>query len=250
MFRRVPSGNINPDLVVAMGVAIQASLKEKNKDLEDIVLTDVCPYTLGVEIVNHEDKNGKQGGLLMPIIDRNTTIPSSVVKTLCTASDNQTQLNISIYQGESRLVKNNIFLGELTASVPKGPEGQETIDVRYSYDMNGLLEVDVTVNSTNDTYQKTIFNHSGLLSEKELLLSKEKLSHLKFHPRENELYRVLIARAEKIYESTLGDKRSYIGKILSQFEQVLETQDLKKIDTTSKQFECILDELEQQGMFT
>jgi len=250
MFRRVPSGNINPDLVVAMGVAIQAGLKEKNSDLDDIVLTDVCPYTLGVEIINQEDNNGKQGGLFMPIIDRNSIVPTSIVKSLCTASENQTKLNISIYQGESRLVKNNIFLGELDVNIPKGPEGKETIDVRYSYDMNGLLEVDVTVNSTSRTYQKTIFNHSGLLSEKELCASKAKLARLKFHPRESEAYRVLIARAEKLYESTLGKKRTYIGNILSQFEQVLESQDLKKIDATSKQFECILDELEQQGMFT
>jgi len=250
MFRRVPSGNINPDLVVAMGVAIQAGLKEKNSDLDDIVLTDVCPYTLGVEIINQEDNNGKQGGLFMPIIDRNSIVPTSIVKSLCTASENQTKLNISIYQGESRLVKNNIFLGELDVNIPKGPEGKETIDVRYSYDMNGLLEVDVTVNSTSKTYQKTIFNHSGLLSEKELCASKAKLARLKFHPRESEAYRVLIARAEKLYESTLGKKRTYIGNILSQFEQVLESQDLKKIDATSKQFECILDELEQQGMFT
>jgi len=250
MFRRVPSGNINPDLVVAMGVAIQAGLKEKNSDLDDIVLTDVCPYTLGVEVINQEDNKGKQGGLFMPIIERNSIIPSSIVKSLCTSSDNQTKLNISIYQGESRLVKNNIFLGELDVNIPKAPEGKETIDVRYSYDMNGLLEVDVSVNSTNQTYQKTIFNHSGLLSEKELTAYKTKLSRLKFHPRENEVYRVLIARAEKLYESTLGRKRTDIGNILNQFEQVLESQDLKRIHTTSKQFECILDELEQQGMFT
>ena len=250
MFRRVPSGNINPDLVVAMGVAIQAGLKEKNKDLDDIVLTDVCPYTLGVEIINQDDKNGKQGGLFMPIIDRNSIVPTSIVKTLCTASNNQTKLNISIYQGESRLVKNNIFLGKLDANVPKGPEGQETVDVRYSYDMNGLLEIDVAVNSTNKTYQKTIFNHSDLLSVKELSSSKAKLALLKLHPRENETYRVLIARAEKLYEITLGSKRTYIGNILSQFEQVLESQDLTKIDETSKKFKSILDELEQQGMFT
>jgi molecular chaperone HscC len=250
MFRRVPSGNINPDLVVAMGVAIQAGLKEKNSDLDDIVLTDVCPYTLGVEIMNHDNNDGKQGGLFMPIIERNSIIPTSIVKTLCTASDNQSLVGISIYQGESRLVKNNIFLGALDVNIPKGPKGKETIDVRYSYDMNGLLEVDVTVNSTNKSYQKTIFNHSDTLSEKELLDSKTKLALLKFHPREKEAYRVLIARAEKLYETTLGDKRTYIGNILSQFEQVLESQDQTKIDETSQKFESILVELEQEGVFT
>lgn len=250
MFRRIPSGNINPDLVVAMGTAIQAGLKEKNSDLEDTVLTDVCPYTLGAEVINPEDFHGKQGGLFMPIIDRNTTIPTSFVKPLYTATENQSIVSINIYQGESRFVKNNIFLGELALTVPKGPKGQESVEVRYSYDMNGLLEIDARVMSTGKTYQKTIFNHSSLLSKKELAASKQKLASLKFHPRENENHRLLIARAEKIYENTVGKKRLYIGHLLSQFEHILAAQDLKEIESTAIKFENVLDEFEQQGMFT
>jgi len=249
MFRRVPSGNIDPDLVVTMGVAMQAGLRERQSDLDEVILTDVCPYTLGTEIINLSDESGQQGGLFMPIIERNSIVPVSIIKTLCTASDNQTQLKISIFQGESRLVKNNVFLGEFDIKVPKGPEGKETIDVRYSYDMNGLLDVDVTVNSTGNTYQKIIKN-SGTLSKKEIKASKEKLANLKFHPRESVTSRLLIARAEKYYESSLGENREYVGSILSQFEKTLEKQNVRDIKVSTHQFEQALDRFEQQGIFT
>lgn len=250
MFRRMPAANIDPDLVVAMGVGIQAGLKEKQKDLDDVVLTDVCPYTLGIGIVNHADKKGDLGNIFMPIIERNSTVPISIVKTVGTASNNQDKVKFEIYQGESRLVKNNVHLGEFEVSVPKGPAGKEAIDVRYSYDMNGLLEIDVTIVSTGKTYHETILNTPGNLSEKEIEASKEKLSKLKFHPRQAEKNRMLMARAEKLYEGALGDSREYLSRILSEFDQVLESQNNRTIETFIVKFEEQLEALEKETFFS
>jgi molecular chaperone HscC len=250
MFRRVPAGNIDPDLVVAMGAGIQAGLKQKHVDLDDVVLTDVCPYTLGVEIVNEGDVSGKQGGLFMPIIERNSIVPISIERNLCTVADNQTEVNVRIFQGESRLVKNNVFLGKLELKVPKAKAGQETMDVRYSYDMNGLLEVDVKVNSTGKIYHTTIVNSAGDLSAKEIAASKEKLAKLKFHPREHAENRTLIARAERLYESTLGEKRDYISHALSEFETVLERQNSLEIKKAAGRFSEVVGELEEDNLFS
>jgi molecular chaperone HscC len=250
MFRRVPAGNIDPDLVVAMGAGIQAGLKQKHVDLDDVVLTDVCPYTLGVEIVNEGDVSGKQGGLFMPIIERNSIVPISIERNLCTVADNQTEVNVRIFQGESRLVKNNVFLGKLELKVPKAKAGQETMDVRYSYDMNGLLEVDVKVNSTGKIYYTTIVNSAGDLSAKEIAASKEKLAKLKFHPREHAENRTLIARAERLYESTLGEKRDYISHALSEFETVLERQNSLEIKKAAGRFSEVVGELEEDNLFS
>jgi molecular chaperone HscC len=250
MFRRVPAGNIDPDLVVAMGAGIQAGLKQKHVDLDDVVLTDVCPYTLGVEIVNEGDVSGKQGGLFMPIIERNSIVPISIERNLCTVADNQTEVNVRIFQGESRLVKNNVFLGKLELKVPKAKAGQETMDVRYSYDMNGLLEVDVKVNSTGKIYHTTIVNSAGDLSAKEIAASKEKLAKLKFHPREHAENRTLIARAERLYESTLGEKRDYISRALSEFETVLERQNSLEIKKAAGRFSEVVGELEEDNLFS
>jgi len=249
MFRRMPAGHIDPDLVVAMGTAIQAGLKEKNSDLDDVVLTDVCPYSLGTDVVNHNDPSGKQGGLFLPIIERNCTVPISIQKTLFTAADNQTRINIGVYQGESRLVKNNVFLGELEVAVPKGPKGQESVNVRYSYDMNGLLEVDVEVCSIGKKSSKTIINAPGSLEEKDIEAAKEKLSKLKFHPRETEENRAIIARAERMYESALEDKRQYLQELIAQFEAVLEKQILRDIEKARQQITERLDQLDNDRFF-
>lgn len=250
MFRRIPASNVDPDLVVAMGAGIQAGLKQKDSDLDDVVLTDVCPYTLGVEVVNEADPSGRLGGLFLPIIERNSVVPISVAKTLATVRDNQAELTVSIYQGESRLVKHNIYLGELEIKIPKAAAGKETIDVRYSYDMNGLLEVDVVVNSTGKTHRTTIINSPGSLSQDEIERTKEKLAKLKFHPREHEDNRTLLARAERLYESCLGEDREQLGNILTYFDQVLERQDPAEIARVAKQVKEVLDNFEGENLFS
>lgn len=249
MFRRLPISTIDPDLVVAMGAGIQAGLKQKNEDLDDVVLTDVCPYSLGTGIINEADESGKQGNIFLPIIERNTTVPVSIERYLITTQDKQTNITVEVYQGESRLVKNNVFLGKLNVVVPSNKKGQEGVIVRYSYDMNGLLEVDIEVVSTGKQYNKSIVNSASSLSEEELAASKKKLAKLKFHPRDTEQNRSLLARAERLYESALGEKRDYIAHVTSQFEQVLEAQKPDQIERAATEFTQILDQLDDRGYF-
>lgn len=242
LFGRFPSCNLDPDLVVAIGTGIQAALLEKNQALDDVVLTDVCPYSLGTEV---SDENGIPG-CFMPIIERNTVVPVSIERSVVTASDYQTELAIKIYQGESRLVKNNVFLGELKVKVPKDKKGEQIAHIRYSYDNNGLLEVDVTIGSTGKTYNKLIENAPGMLSAKEIEKTKGKLSKLKVHPRDTEKTRALLARADRVYASYLGEKREYIASVISQFEKVLDNQNLQEVNKAQAQLEQILDEVDNQ----
>jgi len=249
MFRRMPSANLDPDLVITMGAAIQAGLKAKDKMLDDVVLTDVCPYSLGTSVVNDSDATGDQGNLFSAIIERNTIIPASRTQRYWTSSDNQKEVVIDIYQGESRLVNNNINLGEIKVKVPKAKKAEESIDVRFSYDMNGLLEVDITVVSTGEKYYKMIENAPGELSEKDIQASKEKLAKIKFHPRELAVNQNLISRAERIFESRLADERDAIRDSLSWFEGILETQDEKQIAVAQQEFAVFLDKFDQDGFF-
>lgn len=249
MFRRLPLCTINPDVVVALGTGVQAGLKDDNNDLDDVVLTDVSPYTLGTNIINKNDKTNKDGAIFLPIIERNTTVPVSMVTTLYTANDNQTLITVQVYQGESRLVRNNVLLGRIEVKVESKPVGHESIDLRYSYDMNGLLEVDVTVNSTGEKYHKTIINSQLTLSDEEISDAKERLALLKFHPRENEENRVLLSRGDRLYESSLAERREYIMASIQNFEQALETQNAHKIKDARVIFTQILDELDDQRVF-
>ncbi|WP_444916580.1 Hsp70 family protein [Microbulbifer sp. JMSA003] len=244
MFGRLPACHLDPDTVVAMGAAIQAGLKEKNSALDDIVLTDVCPYTLGTGVINED--NPQLGAYFMPIIERNTVVPVSVVRRVWTAQDNQTQLCVDVYQGENRLVKKNVYLGELTVPVPKKAKGEEAADIRYTYDMNGLLEVDVTVVSTRKNFNKLIEFTPGALTEVQKVEALEKLAKLKFHPREDEKNQAIIARGERLYESSLGEQREYIARLLASFDSVLERQNPTEITKARTEVGEILDRLDSE----
>jgi molecular chaperone HscC len=246
LFNRFPACNLDPDLVVAMGASIQAGLIDKHAGLDDVVLTDVCPYTLGTE-VNGPD--GVSGGHFLPIIERNSVVPVSIVRSVQTASDNQTAVRVNIYQGENRLVDKNVFLGSLEIKVPKGPKGKEVIDIRYSYDMNGLLEVDVTVLSTNKTVSKVIEHSPGSLTEAEKAKSQKRLAEYKFHPRDHEINRMVVAKGERLYATSLGEKRDYIAKLLSEFDAIMERQNPSEILKGRTKLEKILEELDSEEWF-
>lgn len=245
MMGRLPICHLDPDIVVARGAAIQAGLKSRNAALDDIVLTDVCPYTLGTGIVNSD--NPEDGLHFLPIIDRNSTVPISIVKKLWTASEEQTFLRISIYQGESRLVNQNVYLGELKVNIPKGPKGQESVDVRYSYDMNGLLEVDVKVCSSGKTTNLTIEQAPGALTEEQLVKAKKRLNGLKMHPRENEINKMLIEKGERLYQSSLGETRDYIANVLATFERTLNKQNQNEILKQQAKTKEILSSLDNEN---
>lgn len=244
MFGRLPACHLDPDCAVAMGAAIQAGLKAKDAALSDIVLTDVCPYTLGTEVNNPD--GGNEGGYFLPIIERNSVVPISITRRVQSANDNQTHITINVYQGENRLVEKNVFLGKLSVQIPKGPAGKEQIDIRYSYDMNGLLEVDVAVLSTGDVHSMLIEHSPGALTEEEKEKSRQKLAALKFHPRDQENNRALLARGERLYESSLGEKREKIASLMAAFDKVLDRQNPQEIKKVTQQLETILNNLDTE----
>lgn len=244
MFGRLPAGHIDPDEVVAMGAAVQAGLKARDAALDEIVMTDVCPYTLGTEVVRQLGGSQYQEGIYMPIIERNTVIPTSRVERVYTVSDNQKKMNINIFQGESNLIKDNIPLGEIKLKIPPKPSGEESIDIRFTYDINGLLEVDATIVSTQENHNLLIEENPGVLSQDEIEKRLKELSKLKIHPRDQIENRTLVARAERLYEQSLGDLREYIGEQLTQFRHLLDRQNPGEIRDAITQFSEILDEIE------
>lgn len=127
MFGRMPYANINPDETVALGAAIQVALKERNKALEEVILTDVCPYSLGTSVVQELGDGKKESGYFLPIIERNTPIPVSRVERLYTIMDKQQYILVDVYQGENRMVVNNLKLGELKIKVPQLLQGKSLL---------------------------------------------------------------------------------------------------------------------------
>ena len=249
LFGRLPATNINPDEVVAMGACIQAAMKKRDKAIKEIVLTDVCPYTLGTNTSIQKPGGYYESGHFFPIIERNTVIPVSRVERLYTVKDNQKKISVEILQGESRLAKENILLGEITVSVPPSRGGEQAIDVRYTYDINGILEVEVTVVSTGVKKTMVIEKNPGHMSKEEVQERLEELKEIKIHPREKEENKHLIVRGERLYEESIGLARTYIAQGISDFEDALDKQDEREISRAYEELKKLLNEIEGEQEF-
>jgi molecular chaperone HscC len=239
---RFPSAHIDPDEVVAMGAAVHSAMK--NRDITEIVLTDVCPYTLGTNISVYKANGFYEPGYFCPIIERNSVIPVSRSERLYTVHDNQKVINIEILQGESRKASDNVQLGELNVTVPQGKPGQEAIDVRYTYDINGILEAEVTVVSTGVSKTLVLEKNPGILTEAEVAEKLEALKSLKIHPRDKEENRLLLAKAERLYEENVGDARRLLSQEIINFESLLDRQNEREIRDYAVQFSELLQEIE------
>jgi len=250
LFRRLPVHQINPEEVVGRGAAVRAGMLARGQGLDEMVMTDVAPFTLGVEtsIKRGEGAGSRIDGQFLPIIERNTVIPVSRSEVVYTVSDNQRRVAVRVFQGESRLVRDNVRLGELDVAVPPGPAGKEAIDIRFTYDTSGLLEVDVTTLSTGRRETMVIEGNPGVLAPDEIKKRLAELSKLKVHPRDDVANRTLLARAERLYEERLGDARAAIGEAISTFSIALERQKPDEIERARKTLSEMLDEFDR-GFF-
>jgi molecular chaperone HscC len=249
MFGRFPAMGQNPDEVVALGAAVQAGLKMKDKALDEMVMTDVCPYTLGTAVSRHMGGGARAHGLYSPIIQRNTVVPVSRVQRYVPIEPDQPSIRIDVYQGESRLVRDNILLGEVTVPLKSGHGHADGVDVRFTYDVNGLLEVEVTVVATSETRRLVVEGNEGSLGPDEIARRLEALATLKVHPRDTLENRTLLARAERLYEQLLGQGRDHLGQMILRFEQVLATQDSRLVARDAALFREALQGIEANDHF-
>src|SRR5579859_456844 len=238
LFRRLPVHQINPEEVVARGAAVRAGMVSRDAALEETVMTDVAPFTLGIEIsIQHGERaSDRSNGIFMPIIERNTVIPASRSKVVTTIHDNQRSMIVKVFQGEARLVKDNVLLGDLKLTLPPGPAGREEVDVRFTYDSSGLLEVRATTLSTGRAETLVIEGNPGLMQPDEIARRLAALAKLKIHPRDDVQNRALIARAERLFEERLGDDRAAIGDALARFVAALDRQKPEEIDRARRSF--------------
>jgi molecular chaperone HscC len=246
LFRRLPVHQINPEEVVGRGAAVRAGMLARDAGLEEMVMTDVAPFTLGIEVSEqHGSRPGERThGIFLPIIERNTTIPVSQSKVVTTVDDNQSVLWVRIFQGESRLVKDNVLLGELKLVLPPGPAGREKVDVRFTYDTSGLLEVQAKTLNTSRLETLVIEGNPGVMQPAEIAKRLASLAKLKVHPRDDIENRALVARAERLFEERLGDARRDIGRVLAIFIAALDRQNEDEIQKARRQLSELLEAMD------
>jgi molecular chaperone HscC len=224
--------SLDPDRVVALGAAVQAALCDRQEGVQDLVMTDVCPHTLGVEVAKEFAPNQQQGGFFSPIIDRNTTVPVSRVDRYHTFHPLQDKIELKIFQGESRLTAENTLLGVMKVEGLKAKRGMKNpgeIDVRFTYDMNGLLEVEVTILHSGERLTKVIESRPGALTPKQIEDAIRRLQPLKIHPRDSLPNRARLERAYRLVPELTGAARAALESRVDGFEAALESQEPERI---------------------
>lgn len=242
IFARDPRVGLNPDEAVALGASVQAALIDRATALEDLVVTDVAPFTLGIE-VSHTLAGTHRSGYFLPIIHRNTTIPTSRVKRIETVYPNQAHIKIRVFQGENRRVDENVNLGELKLDeIPLGPAGQE-VDVRFTYDLNGVLEVEATIVATGRKINHVITKLTHGLAPEDIQKAVLELQLLKTHPREEARHQHLLRWAERMFRELPVRERQHLELLLTGFEDALEMQEPQLIEQHRAELQGFLETL-------
>lgn len=246
LFGGAPFSQLNPDEVVALGAAVQAGLIDRSAGLDDLVVTDVAPFTLGVEVVR-ELGNSIRDGYFMPVISRNSTIPVSRVERVSTVAPNQRSVRVRVYQGESRMVKDNLQVAEFEVpGVPPGPPGQE-VDIRFTYDLNGVLEIQATVVKTQKQVSHVVTRYAKGLSKSDVKRAVREMESLKHHPREDAQNRHLLRWAERLFQELPLTERQRLDELITLFEDALERQDAELIAHYQQQLQIVLSAIDSES---
>lgn len=245
IFGKDPNKNVNPDEAVAIGAAIQAAIlggTEGAKD-KDVVLVDVTPLTLGVEV---------KGGLLEPVIPRNTTIPVKKSKVFTTAEDGQTSVEVRVYQGERAMARDNIFLGSFQlVGIPPAPRGVPQIEVTFDIDSDGIVHVSAKDLGTGKEQSMVVTGRQQLSSDQIEKMIREAQMYEEQDKRKREEVELknkaddLAYHIEKILKENSdkipADTKERLEEIIKDLRDAINRDDIAKI-------KMLFDDLQRESM--
>ena len=243
LFDQTPLVTGFSDQLIARGLGLVCGVMERKDEVRDYILTDICPFTLGTGVNNEADPKHPY---MSAIIERNSILPCSKIRGFSTAADYQSEVKIEILQGEEPYAEDNVQLGVVTVAVPKKKKGMESVDVRFTYDINGILEVEVTVVSTGKSVKKVL---SQNMDEKELARRMKQLEKLKVHPKDMTENQLILERLQALYEEALPETRDRLMYHIRNFESTLVEQDPRRIRKYREFLEHMIASLEHYDPF-
>lgn len=233
----------NMDSLVALGLGKYIGIKQRDENIKDVVVTDICPFSLSTSTYNEQNPGLELSTVLIP---KYSVLPTSKKMTLRTVHKGQTKVNISVFQGQAMYAKENLFLGQAFIHVPRNMHDYESFDLIYSYDINSMLYVEAIVHSTQEHY---IFRVSkgDVLEKVDASVRLDSIKKVSLALYQNNEVDALLARIERIYQEVDEETQDYLMRLHSEFTKDMETliNNIQKRKRLINQVSQILNQIEE-----
>lgn len=233
----------NMDSLVVLGLGKYIGIKQRDESIKDIVVTDICPFSLSTSTYNEQNPDLELSTVLIP---KNSVLPTSKKMTLRTVHKGQTKVNISVFQGQAMYAKENLFLGKAFIHVPRNMHDYESFDLIYSYDINSMLYVEAIVHSTKEHY---IFRVSkgNVLEKVDASVRLDSIKEVSLALYQNNEVDTLLARIERIYQEVDEETQEYLMRLHADFTKDMDTliNNIQKRKHLINQVSQILDQIEE-----
>ena len=230
------------DSLVALGLGKYIGIKQRDENIKDVVVTDICPFSLSTSTYNEQNPDLELSTVLIP---KNSVLPTSKKMTLRTVHKGQTKVNISVFQGQAMYAKENLFLGQAFIHVPRNMRDYESFDLIYSYDINSMLYVEAIVHSTKEHY---IFRVSkgDVLEKVDASIRLDSIKEISLALYQNNEVDALLARIERIYQEVDEETQDYLMRLHADFTKDMQTliNNIQKRKRLINQVSSILDQIE------
>lgn len=231
------------DSLVALGLGKYIGIKQRDENIKDVVVTDICPFSLSTSTYNEQNPDLELSTVLIP---KNSVLPTSKKMTLRTVHKGQTKVNISVFQGQAMYAKENLFLGQACIHVPRNMRDYESFDLIYSYDINSMLYVEAIVHSTKEHY---IFRVSkgDVLEKVDASIRLDSIKEVSLALYQNNEVDALLARIERIYQEVDEETQDYLMRLHAEFTKDMQTliNNIQKRKRLIQQVSSILDQIEE-----
>ena len=231
------------DSLVVLGLGKYIGIKQRDENIKDVVVTDICPFSLSTSTYNEQNPDLELSTVLIP---KNSVLPTSKKMTLRTVHKGQTKVNISVFQGQAMYAKENLFLGQAFIHVPRNMHDYESFDLIYSYDINSMLYVEAIVHSTKEHY---IFRVSkgDVLEKVDTSVRLDSIKEVSLALYQNNEVDAILARIERIYKEVDEETQDYLMKLHTEFTKDMESliNNIQKRKRLINQVSQILNQIEE-----
>lgn len=231
------------DSLVVLGLGKYIGIKQRDENIKDVVVTDICPFSLSTSTYNEQNPDLELSTVLIP---KNSVLPTSKKMTLRTVHKGQTKVNISVFQGQAMYAKENLFLGQAFIHVPRNMHDYESFDLIYSYDINSMLYVEAIVHSTKEHY---IFRVSkgDVLEKVDASVRLDSIKEVSLALYQNNEVDAILARIERIYKKVDEETQDYLMKLHTEFTKDMESliNNVQKRKRLINQVSQILNQIEE-----